>query len=127
MIAAGASLLNLANPVQNSYFLGEFFSKFSKHSLRHSSPKNIFTFWQHFAPRKKKRCLHPRLLFYMQEPNCYCTSIGNTHVQQKGLARIAILHARTQVLFHKYREHWCATKGFARLGNKSQEHCVSTG
>jgi hypothetical protein len=78
-------------------------------------------------PKNKKRCFHRRLLFYMQEPKCYRTSIGYTGVQQKGLIRIAILHATTQVPLHKYREHWCATKGFTRLGNKSKELCVSTG
>ncbi len=83
-MAAGATFLNLANPVQNPDFLGEFFQNFQKTALDIPAPKTFSHFGKILHP-EKKTLLPPK---------------------------IAILHARTQVLLHKHRVHPCATKGF---------------
>jgi hypothetical protein len=59
----GGSLLNLANPVQNPHFFGEFSQKFPERSLcTCRSPKTDFAFWRNFAQKKKQRCAGVKIL-----------------------------------------------------------------
>jgi hypothetical protein len=72
-MAAGASLLNLANPVQNPYFLGDFFQNFPKTALDIPAPKTF----SHFG-----KILHPEKKNAASTQDCYFTCKNSTAIAQ---------------------------------------------